>query len=132
MIDDSGMIDRVVWKGGIAGSELESEYLKADLFVFPSLYETYGMALMEAAGYGLPVVTSVGATIRRTIPEAGALFFPPGDAEELREILSDLMSNTESYSSLCRRARHQKIETPTWNQCAERFSEILAEIGSSS
>jgi glycosyltransferase involved in cell wall biosynthesis len=130
-IMECGLEDRIVLKGSVSRSELESEFLQADLFVFPSLFETYGMALIEAAGYGLPIVTSIDHTIIKTIPDPAAIFFHPGDDIVLKEILSDLMSDAAAYSRLCTLAKNQKPKTLSWSQCAERFYEILTRVGQS-
>ncbi|HDY88968.1 MAG TPA: glycosyltransferase [bacterium] len=130
-IKDYDMEERVILKGAISGKDLESEFLNADLFVFPSRFETYGMALTEAAGYGLPVVTSVDAATNRALPGSATIFYQPDNNAELRKTLFDLMTNAENYLKLCMSAKRQTPAAPSWNQSAEKFYRMLNGINKS-
>src|SRR4029077_9195693 len=60
-----GLEDRVTLAGDLDAQELEACYARADVFVFATRQETYGMAVAEALAHGLPVI----ATITGAIPE---------------------------------------------------------------
>ena len=77
----------------MAQSELSNWYRKADIFVYPSLYENFGQPILEAAAAGLPVVsTSVGvATELITDSETG--FLITGENQELAERITQLANN---------------------------------------
>jgi glycosyltransferase involved in cell wall biosynthesis len=125
MIRDCGLEDRIIIKGPISGEELGSEYLGADLFVFPSCYETYGMALTEAAGYGLPIVTSIDPTTNKDLSGNAVVFFRPDQVITLQEILRELMTNPVCYAELCEGAKMHVPATRSWTECAEIFLKLL-------
>lgn len=128
MIRECGLEDRIIIKGPVSGKELDSEYLGADLFVFPTRYETYGMALTEAAGYGLPIVTSINPVTNKDLSLNAAVFFPPDEVITLREIMRELMTNPARYTELCEGANMHVPATRSWTECAEIFLELLISI----
>jgi glycosyltransferase involved in cell wall biosynthesis len=68
----------------------------ADLFVFPSLFEGLGGALIEAMALGLPIVASDIPAIREVVEEGrNALLVPAGDPEQLAHAIDELLSNAD-------------------------------------
>jgi glycosyltransferase involved in cell wall biosynthesis len=126
-ITEHGLDERIFLKGSIQGKALVDEYLSADLFVFPSWYETYGMALTEAAGYGLPIVTSVDGATNRHLSRESTVFFHPDDVSELEEVLRELLTNPLRYVELCEAAHTHILTALSWTACAERFLSLLTE-----
>src|SRR5439155_3046493 len=87
----NGLEDRVSLVGALDEAELARCYDAADVFVLPSLFETYGMAVAEALARGLPVVgTNTGATLQLVGDEAG-IVVAPGDRDALRGALALVM-----------------------------------------
>ncbi len=68
-----GLIGRVEMVGAVAPEQVEAELRSADLFVFPSHHESWGLALVEAMAVGLPVVASDIPGIREATGEAACL-----------------------------------------------------------
>lgn len=82
--------------------EPASLYAAADAFVFPSRYEAFGMALLEAMASGLPtVVSAVGGILEVTTPET-SLRVRPGDGHELAVAMEDLVAGPDLRSRLGR------------------------------
>ncbi len=69
----AGLTGRVEILGAVAPEQVEAELRSADLFVFPSHYESWGLALVEAMAVGLPIVASDIAGIREATGEAACL-----------------------------------------------------------
>lgn len=85
--DDGGLraLPGVTDHGFVAPDRLPGVMQDCGAFVFPSLFEPFGVALLEACGAGLPVIasTAVGASVECVRDEANGFLFPAGDAEAL-------------------------------------------------
>jgi len=96
--------EQVEFAGPIPHHEMPFAYAGASLFAQASLHEAQGMALIEAAASGLPIVgTAVGA-LAAFAPEA-ALSTPVGDAESLANAILRLLNNQDEAARLGRKAR---------------------------
>lgn len=75
--------------------DIEQVFGAADLFVFPTYYEPFGMVITEAMASGLPVITSRNAGAAEMITEgvSGLLLDKPGDADELSQKITMLLSD---------------------------------------
>ena len=110
-VQQSGMQSEVVFPGFVSDSEQARWYAAASAFVYPSLYEGFGIPVAEALACGIPVVTSNSSSL----PEAGAgiaLCVDPLDAEAI----SEAMQRTISDPGLRERGR---VAAPA---VAQRFS----------
>lgn len=106
-----GLEDAIVLPGYVAYEEQPLWYSAASLFVYPSLYEGFGLPIVEALACGTPVLTSRTSSM----PEAGgslATYIDPTDADELAQAMRALVSDTTTHE----RARK---DGPAW---AARFS----------
>ena len=91
-IRDNKLESKIIFPGHVSTAELNLFYLGASVFVYPSLYEGFGIPIIEALTCGVPVV----ATGSTALPEAGgpsSLYFKPGDHNELagkiKQVLND-------------------------------------------
>ncbi len=87
-----GLAERVRLLSGVSTPELAAMYRLATVAVYPSLFEGFGIPIVEAIFSGTPVVTSIGGVF----PEAGgpgSAYVDPGDPEALREVLADLLAD---------------------------------------
>lgn len=101
-------------------------YAHASALVFPSLYEGFGMPLLEAMTYGCPVVCSD----RGALPEvagAAALYFDPEAPGELVQALTQLTSDPALAADL--RARgHEQSARFSWARCAQETREVYGRV----
>lgn len=77
-----GIRDRVIFPDYVADADLPALYAGATLFVFPSLYEGFGLPIAEAMACGTPVVTSNAASLPEVAGDA-ALYFDPRDVDAM-------------------------------------------------
>jgi len=84
----------VVFPGHIDESDLPAVYEGADLFVFPSLYEGFGLPAVEAMAYGIPVIASRRPAMVEILGKA-AEFFEPHDDKALAVLMAKLLSSPE-------------------------------------
>ena len=91
---DNGLEDRVSLVGDLDAAALAAQYDRADLFVLPTLYEGYGMAVAEALARGLPVVsTATGAIAVDLVGSDAGIVVPPGDLPAFTDALSRVIGD---------------------------------------
>ena len=120
--------DRVTLVGPLGAEALDRLYASADLFVIPSLYEGYGMALAEAMARGLPIVSTTGGAAAETVPNTAAVKVPPGDeaalAAAIRRVLAD--TNLRARMADASWAAGQKL--PRWEDTARIIAGVIKGI----
>lgn len=92
--DEIGVSHRLHLLSGVTDNELNAIYKKAELFVYPSRYEGFGIPIIEAIFSGLPVVTCTGSCLE----EAGgphSLYVNPDDIEGMAKAISQIIDNEE-------------------------------------
>lgn len=96
----------VKWLGYLPQDELEAVYSRAGIFVYPSLYEGFGLPVLEAMARGLPVITTNTSALRE-IGEGTALLVDPEDAMELGRAIRRLVGDEELRRELAERGRER-------------------------
>lgn len=124
----AGLRARVDLVGEAQGEVLDRYYHHADVFVLPSYYEGYGMALAEAIARGLPVVSTTAGAIPATVPAEAALLVPPGDAVALQGALARILDDRALRQRLAAGARRARHQLPDWSTAAEAFAEQLRRV----
>lgn len=115
-------IDRVAFHGAVSDDALQSFYRAADVFVAPSLYESFGLIYLEAMQHGVPVVgCRTGGVPDVVTHEQDGLLVPPGDAEALGSALDRLMSDETLRTSLGARAAESVRTSRGHRAMAERM-----------
>ncbi len=121
----AGIADRATFAG--PARSIEQIFGAADLFVFPTYYEPFGMVITEAMASGLPVITSrsAGAAELITEGESGLLLESPSDPSELSEKIAALVSDSTALKDMGRRAR-SAASGYTWDNVAEDTLSLYA------
>ncbi|MBP1650328.1 MAG: glycosyl transferase group 1 family protein [Bacteroidetes bacterium] len=104
--------DRVLFHR-IDDSTLASLYKYAEVFVFPSLYEGFGIPVLEAFACGCPCLLSSGGSL----PEVGgdaALYFDPLDVNEISTAVNSILHDTEKRAELISKGL-KRLEQFSWN-----------------
>jgi glycosyltransferase involved in cell wall biosynthesis len=125
-----GLGERIALCGEIEGEALEAVRRDSDVFVLPSLYEGYGMAVAEAIVQGLPVIaTRTGSAAALVGVDAGVLV-EPGDAASLRAALYELLTDSARREQCAAAARARAAHLADWDAAAARFAALLAGVAS--
>jgi len=112
----------ISFRGRIPREEVPACLLQADIMCLPSYFEPSAVALSEAAGYGLPVVsTRVGGTPERVIHGQTGILVQPGDATELASALLDLMRNPAKANLMGQSGRELVLKNHVWPAVAEKI-----------
>jgi glycosyltransferase involved in cell wall biosynthesis len=101
--------DRVRWLGYLPQEELDAIYDAAGLFVYPSLYEGFGLPVLEAMARGLPVITSDTSSLRE-IGEGAALLVDPLDPMELGRAIRRMVDSEDLRGQLIARGKERAAE----------------------
>jgi len=119
-------LDGVHDLGRVADDELVWLYRHARAFVFPSLYEGFGLPPLEAQAAGAPVIASDIPAVREVLSASSALWFPPADADAL----SIAMLAVEAELGLPERliaAGHENAARFSWAASASILSALIGE-----
>ncbi|WP_312015534.1 glycosyltransferase family 1 protein [Bradyrhizobium manausense] len=115
----------VILAGRLSDGEIAALYARALAFVFPSLYEGFGVPPLEAMLFGCPVIASTAAAVKETCGEAAA-YFDATDADALcRRMLERLEAGSLSDDE---RAKQQnRIAMFSWQKSAHALLQFLAQ-----
>jgi glycosyltransferase involved in cell wall biosynthesis len=118
-----------IFAGQRSGTDLAEHYASADLFLFPSLTETFGNVTIEAMASGLPVVAFDYAAAAELIrPGAEGLLVPPGDQEGfIRAAVQLAVEETAARRARGLEGRGRAL-TLDWPQIVERFEGVLERM----
>ncbi len=119
----SSCADDIVFTGFASASDLPDLYCGAELFVFPSLYEGFGLPVLEAMSCGIPVACSNTSSIPEVAGDAGILF-DPYDDESMAEAMRRLLTNPEKMKE-CRQRGLERSRQFTWSATAALTLEVL-------
>jgi len=121
-----GIADRVSFGGFVNDADLDRLYQRASVLFYPSLYEGFGMPILEAMSHGLPVVASNVTSIPEVVGEAGVLV-DPRDEQGMGEALGRVLADPALRASL--RARGlDRAGSLSWEKCARKTAEVFERV----
>lgn len=118
--------ERVILTGWVARDDLPILYSMADAFVFPSLYEGFGLPVLEAMACGTPVITSAVSSLPE-VAGGAALLVDPGSSEDIATAVRRLVGDASLAESLRRKGR-LRAGAFSWEASARRVLEVFAQI----
>lgn len=107
-------------------AQLATVYRKAEIFVFPSIYEGFGFPLLEAMAHGIPSIAARSSSL----PEVGgdaALYFDPQDSEELGQQLDRMIREPALRAQLIARGR-ERVAQFQWKEAAAKTLDVLRRV----
>jgi len=117
--------DQVIFLGVVEHEKLAGLYRSADLFVFPSSVETFGLPVLEAMACGIPVV----ASNRMSVPEVtgdAALIVDPDDVEEMAEAIYRGLVDEGLRESLIKKG-YERTKEFSWVKAAKKTLSVIEE-----
>jgi glycosyltransferase involved in cell wall biosynthesis len=119
-----GLRDTVTFLGDVPQRQMGALYAACDLMINPSLCESFGFAMIESLGHGLPIVAA-DLPINREICGSAAVYYPPLDSDLAAQAILDVLSNGDQ-SAFRRAARARLTEFDwSWRRYAREFGELV-------
>lgn len=109
----------IVFTGYVTGAEKSALYQNANVFLFPSLYEGFGIPPLEAMYHGCPVVCSDAASLPEVVGDAAQLV-DPLEVESIAQGIWKVLSDDGYAEGLIKRG-YQRLERFTWDIAAEKL-----------
>ncbi len=125
-ITELNMKEQVVFAGYVPDEDLPALYKHAQLYVFPSIYEGFGIPILEAFHYQVPVVVA-NNTCLPEIGDAGVSCFDPFDLKEAKICILKLLDDQDLRVSQID-AGNQLSHSFSWDKSAKEIGKIAAEV----
>ncbi len=125
-VNEYGIQDHVVFTGYLDEGDVPLLMKAAEAFVFPSLYEGFGMPPLEAMACGVPVICSNRSSLPEVVGQAG-LLVNPLSVRELMESMKRVILDKRLRETLSRRGVEQ-AQKYTWNAAAEAMIKVCHEF----
>ena len=126
LVDELGLGGSVHFPGYVPDAEQALWYSSAVIFAYPSLYEGFGLPLLEAMACGTPVVASRSSSLPEVVGEAGVLV-SPSDPHELSAALGELLASDGRRARL-REAGLARAGTFSWQRMAAETVQVYREV----
>lgn len=125
-VQDLGLEDRVHFAGHVPGEQLAHWYSAATILVYPSLYEGFGLPLLEAMACGTPVIGSNVSSLPEVIGDAGVQV-DPRNVPALAEAMLRLAADGELRQQLSRRGL-ERAASFTWREAASKTVDVYRQV----
>lgn len=121
-----GIESRIIFIDYLSDDELVAIYNLAALFVYPSLYEGFGLPILEAMACGCPVVASNISVISEVAGDA-AVLIDPLDVKELSEAIFKVLTD-ENLKKNLKELGHKRVKQFSWERSAEEILKMYKDI----
>jgi glycosyltransferase involved in cell wall biosynthesis len=118
------LADRIVFTGFVSDQELNALYVSCRAVIFPSLYEGFGLPVLEGMAFGKPVLCSSLTSLPEVAGDA-ALFFDPRQPREIDSAIHRVMSDPLLISDLVERGRKRLTELGGAAQMADDYLQVF-------
>ena len=116
----------IIFTSYVSDNELMMLYNECDVFVYPSLYEGFGLPPLEAMACGAPVITSNTSSLPEVVGNAGVMV-NPDNTEELCEAIYAVVGNN-SLSEKMRKKSLERAKLFSWEKSARQLLKIYGEV----
>ena len=118
--------DNIIFKGYVSKKELIELYQKAKLFVYPSLYEGFGLPVAEAMACGCPVVTSNLSSLPEVAGNA-CLLVDPYKVTDISSAMLKVLENDQFANCLINKGQ-KRADRFTWSRCALETKKVYETV----
>ena len=129
-VQDMDLDKKIVFTDYLSNEQLAWLYKNAFCFVMPSLYEGFGIPVLEAMSFGCPVIASFASSLPEVAGDA-SLYFDPKNSDDLVEKLKLIKEDKQLVKDLVNKGK-KRVKEFSWEKCGEKTLEILKNYASSS
>ncbi|NLB17362.1 MAG: glycosyltransferase family 4 protein, partial [Syntrophomonadaceae bacterium] len=131
MAAELGLTDRIIFTGYISDEARDRLYCRADMAVFPSMYEPFGIVALEAMASGVPVVVSdVGGLSEIVSHGETGLKVARGDEQDLAQAMLLITSDYQGANRMRLKAVQMIEERYSWDRVADMTSQVYYRVSS--
>lgn len=125
-IKQVGLLKEVILPGYVHDDDLPALYSASDLFVYPSLYEGFGLPPLEAMACGTPVVTSNTSSLPEVVGDA-AIMVDPNDLNSLADAMYKLLTDEDLAQDMVKKGLRQ-ARFFSWNEAARKTLKVYEDV----
>lgn len=126
MIADAGVEDLFVCTDFVPDADLPVLYKNAQAYIFPSLYEGFGLPPLEAMHYGVPVIAARASCLPEILGD-GALYFDSNDISGIITALDTVENDAAARSALIARGR-ETVQQYSWSSMTEQTLAVYEQF----
>jgi len=116
--------DVVTFYGFCPRYELPKLYGKSDIFILPSLAESFGVVFAEAMACALPIISTNAGAIPDLVKEKQGILVEPGNVNALKEAIKYMLDNKEKWDAMGSASRDRICKKYSWKSVAKKYSYI--------
>jgi glycosyltransferase involved in cell wall biosynthesis len=125
----AGLGGRVTLAGETASrARLKRHYASADVFVLPTEYEGYGMAVAEAVASGLPVISTATGAIPQLVGRDSGILVPRANVPALANALRRMLADDKVWTTLRAGAMRRRRALRTWPATVREFAAVVRKV----
>ena len=123
-IEELGIKDNVIYKESLEQKYMPAVYQACDAFLLPTRYEIFGMVLLEAMYYGLPVFTTYNGGSSTLMNESNGVVINSLDVSEWSGKISQVLTDENRCVEIGKSAHQTIADNYTWDALADKFLEV--------
>ena len=124
-VERNDLVSDVLFPGYVPPEELAQWYGAAAVFVYPSVYEGFGLPALEAMACGTPVIVSNASSLPEVVGDAGAQV-DPHDTAQLAETLAEILQSSRRREQMAA-AGLRRAASFTWDKAAEQIMRVYRQ-----
>lgn len=125
-MNDPDLIDHIHLTGYVVNTDLPVLYSLAEVFLYPSFRESFGIPILEAQSCGTPVITSNTSSMPE-VAGSGALLIDPYDPDQITRAITDLVTQTDLREDLIRKGLKNAAGF-SWKAMAEQVLKLYQDV----
>jgi glycosyltransferase involved in cell wall biosynthesis len=126
LVVEKGLEKRIQFLGWVNPQDIPALYNLAECFVYPSVYEGFGLCLIEAMACGCPVVAAATGALPEIAQDA-AILVDPQDYIGLKQAVLNVLSHADLRHELIQKGL-KRANVFTWEKCAEETVKVFYEV----